>query len=134
MAAGSSTYLKLLIGDTPVATACQKSTSFTINNELVDVSCKDNNGFRSMRPGLKSGSISVSGYIDWAAAATANPSVLAAGTLAGTRLKVEVSSTEASAFGLDGYAYCEEFTCTGDGIEQPVEYSATLQMDGAFTL
>ena len=94
MAAANSTVYKLSIGSTPVAIACQTGVSWEASQDLVEVSCKDFNGFKSYRGGAKGASINVEGIIDLAAATGASSLNLAAALLANTLLEVAADNCD----------------------------------------
>lgn len=132
MAAANSTKFKLLIGTTPVAIACQTDTSFSVQRDMVETSCKDFNGFRTYRPGAKGASANVEGIVQ-TPAGTTDPATLLNSLLNGDLLTVEVSSDEAGVPGLSGSAYVENYEQTGSGIEGMVTFSGTLRFSGSFS-
>ena len=133
MAAANSTLVKLSIGETPVAVACQTNTDWEITRDLINTACKDFNGFNTYRPGAKGGSISVEGIFQ-ATAGTGDPVAMATALLAGTLLEVEVSSSETGVPTLTGEAYAENFKCSASGIENLVTFTCSLKLSGSFTV
>lgn len=116
-----------------MAIACQNDTSWEANRELVETTCKDGGGYRMYRPGLRGASTNVTGYVQ-TPAGTADPKAMATAMMAGTLLEVTTSSSEVGVPGISGEAYCENFSVTGSGVEQMVEFSATLRFHGTFAI
>jgi hypothetical protein len=45
--------------------ACQRGVSFTANDELIDVTCKQDNGYANFLPGKRTFSVSGDALVDW---------------------------------------------------------------------
>ena len=63
MAIFNGTDLGVYIGSTLIAAATD--VTLTLNAETIDITTKDSSAFRELLPGLRSGSMSVSGLIDY---------------------------------------------------------------------
>ena len=129
MAIINGTVWLLALGGTDLPD--QTEGSISINMEMRDITTKDSSGYRELLPGLRSGTISVSGLID----------DQGTGGAGGTLFTALSAQTEQSiVFGLDStndyhytcFGYCSSLEVSG-GTEDNVTYSATFELTRAIT-
>ena len=129
MAIINGTVWLLALGGTDLPD--QTEGSISINMDMRDITTKDSAGYRELLPGLRSGSISVSGIVDDEGT----------GGAGGTLFTALSSQTEQSiVFGLDStndyhytcFGYCSSLEVSG-GTEDNVTYSATFELTRAIT-
>lgn len=127
MAIINGTVWLLALGGTDLPD--QTEGSISINMEMRDITTKDSNGYRELLPGLRSGTISVSGIVD----------DQGTGGASGTLFTALSAQTEQSiVFGLDGaddyhytcFGFCSSLEVSG-GTEDNVTYSATIELTRA---
>jgi len=130
MAVFNGTNVAVLISSTAVAHATE--CSMTLNHDIIEVTTKDSSGMRELIPGLKSGSISVSGLQE----VTGSNGIKALTQTFNTGTAVTVVFDQGIAS--DG----EKFTNTGailtslemsGGTEDAPTYSATFELSGTIT-
>jgi len=132
MAIFNGTELGVYIDSTLIAAATDCSLS--LNTETIDITTKDSAGYRELLGGLKSGSISVSGLIDYVDASNKDFADLWTAWEARTILTLKFSKTNESTGELS-------FTCGGiittleqsGGTEDTATYSATFELTGPVT-
>jgi len=129
MAIINGTVWLLALGGTDLPD--QTEGSISINREMRDITTKDSSGYRELLPGLRSGTISVSGLID----------DQGTGGAGGTLFTALSAQTEQSiVFGLDStndyhytcFGFCSSLEVSG-GTEDNVTYSATFELTRAIT-
>ncbi len=129
MAIINGTVWLLALGGTELPD--QTEGSISINMEMRDITTKDSSGYRELLPGLRSGTISVSGLID----------DQGTGGAGGTLFTALSAQTEQSiVFGLDStndyhytcFGFCSSLEVSG-GTEDNVTYSATFELTRAIT-
>jgi len=129
MAIINGTVWLLALGGTDLPDQTERSIS--INMEMRDITTKDSSGYRELLPGLRSGTISVSGLID----------DQGTGGAGGTLFTALSAQTEQSiVFGLDStndyhytcFGFCSSLEVSG-GTEDNVTYSATFELTRAIT-
>ena len=129
MAIINGTVWLLALGGTDLPD--QTEGSISINMDMRDITTKDSSGYRELLPGLRSGSISVSGIVDDEGT----------GGAGGTLFTALSSQTEQSiVFGLDStndyhytcFGFCSSLEVSG-GTEDNVTYSATFELTRAIT-
>jgi len=129
MAIINGTVWLLALGGTDLPD--QTEGSISINMEMRDITTKDSSGYRELLPGLRSGTISVSGLID----------DQGTGGAGGTLFTALSAQTEQSiVFGLDStndyhytcFGFCSSLEVSG-GTEDNVTYSATFELTRAIT-
>ena len=129
MAIINGTVWLLALGGTDLPD--QTEGSISINMEMRDITTKDSSGYRELLPGLRSGTISVSGLID-------DQGTGGAGGTLFTALSAQTEQT--IVFGLDStndyhytcFGYCSSLEVSG-GTEDNVTYSATFELTRAIT-
>ena len=129
MAIINGTVWLLALGGTDLPD--QTEGSISINMEMRDITTKDSSGYRELLPGLRSGTISVSGLID----------DQGTGGAGGTLFTALSAQTEPLIFGFDDASDDYNYTCNGfctslevsAGTEDNVTYSATFEITGAIT-
>jgi TP901-1 family phage major tail protein len=132
MAIFNGTELGVYIDSTLIAAATDCSLS--LNTETIDITTKDSAGYRELLGGLKSGSISVSGLIDYVDASNKDFADLWTAWEARTILTLKFSKANESTGELS-------FTCGGiittleqsGGTEDTATYSATFELTGPVT-
>ena len=120
----------------------QTEGSISINMEVIDVSTKDSGGYRELKPGMRSATISVSGLIDDDGAGGAGGTLFALiddGTVAAVRdaQVALVFGFTAAAPATDEYNYSCNAILTSlevsGATEDNVTYSATFEVTGPIT-
>jgi len=129
MAIFNGTDLGVYIGSTLIAAATD--VSLTLNAETIDITTKDSAAFRELLPGLRSGSVSVSGLIDYVDASNKDFLDLYGAWEARTELTLKFSKAtlgtgEAS---FQGNAFLTSLEQSG-GTEDTASYSATFELTG----
>lgn len=129
MAIFNGTDLGVYIGTTLIAAATD--VSLTLNAETIDITTKDSAAFRELLPGVRSGSISVSGLIDYVDAANKDFIDLYAAWEGRTELTLKFSKatlgTGEASFGANAYITSLE---QSGGTEDTASYSATFELTG----
>ena len=108
--------------------------SISVSTDMRDITTKTSGGWRTLLPGLKSASLSVSGL--FAEDATNGYNELATHQLSGTKVFVLYTNVDGSGaantgdeqFNFEGYITSLEQTA---GVEDNVGYSMTIEMSGA---
>ncbi len=129
MAIFNGTDLGVYIDQVLIAAATD--VSLTLNAETIDITTKDSAAFRELLPGVRSGSISVSGLIDYVDAANKdtlnlydaweNRSVLA--------LKFSKATLATGEASFSANAFITSLEQSG-GTEDTASYSATFELTG----
>jgi TP901-1 family phage major tail protein len=129
MAIFNGTDLGVYIDQVLIAAATD--VSLTLNAETIDITTKDSAAFRELLPGVRSGSISVSGLIDYVDAsnrdtlnlydAWENRSVLA------LKFSKATLGTGEASFSANGFITSLE---QSGGTEDTASYSATFELTG----
>ena len=133
MAIFNGTELGVYIDSTLIAAATDCSIS--LNMETIDITTKDSAGFRELLGGVKSGSISVSGLIDYNDSANKDVSDLF--TALDNRTALALKFAKATPVAGEDFNYnasgfitsLEQSGCT----EDTATYSATFESTGAIT-
>lgn len=130
MAIFNGTDLGVYIGSNLIAAATD--VSLTLNAETIDITTKDSSRFRELLPGLRSGSMSVSGLIDYVDASNQDFLNLYDAWEAGTSLTLKFSrstlATGEASFAASGFITSLE---QSGGTEDTASYSATFELTGA---
>lgn len=124
----SGNALLLYIGDDPIA--CTSDASFDMTRELIEVTCKDNNGAKQYTVGGTDGTFSVTGM--WMYDAPYGVEDLATAYLAGTKLTARWATAETGDFYLQADVYITQFGGSS-GVNAPATYTATFQITGPIT-
>ena len=102
--------------------------SISLNQETIDVTTKDSSGMRELLPGLKSGSVSVSGLQDYSDAAGVEKLT---GTFdTGAAVAIIWDSTSGETFSASGILTSLELA---GGTEDAPTYSASFELTGTIT-
>lgn len=132
MAIFNGTELGVYISDVLIAAATDCSLS--LNVETIDITTKDSQGFRELLGGVRSGSISVSGLIDYVDAT--NKDMADLWTVWETRTAVTVVFSKANEatgdLSFSASAILTSLEQSG-GTEDTATYSATFELTGAIT-
>lgn len=132
MAIFNGTELGVYIDDTLIAAATDCSLS--LNMETIDITTKDSSGFRELLGGLRSGSISCSGLIDYLDASNKDITDLWTAWENRSSLTLKFSkaneSTGELSFSASGFITSLE---QSGGTEDTATYSATFELTGAIT-
>jgi TP901-1 family phage major tail protein len=132
MAIFNGTELGVYIDSTLIAAATDCSLS--LNMETIDITTKDSAGYRELLGGLKSGSISVSGLIDYLDASNKDITDLWTAWENRTSLTLKFSkaneTTGELSFSASGFITSLE---QSGGTEDTATYSATFELTGAIT-
>jgi TP901-1 family phage major tail protein len=133
MAIFNGTELGVYIDSTLIAAATDCSLS--LNVETIDITTKDSAGFRELLGGVRSGSISVSGLIDYTDA-DSNKDVTDLWTAWEARTAVTVKFSKATEvtgdLSFSASAIITSLEQSG-GTEDTATYSATFELTGAIT-
>jgi TP901-1 family phage major tail protein len=130
MAIFNGTNLGVYIGGTLVAAATDCSLS--LNMETIDITTKDSAGYRELLGGLRSGSISCSGLIDYQDASNKDITDLYDAWEGRTELTLKFSSeiTGDESYTANGFLTSLE---QSGGTEDTATYSATFELTGEVT-
>jgi TP901-1 family phage major tail protein len=132
MAIFNGTELGVYIDDTLIAAATDCSLS--LNMETIDITTKDSSGYRELLGGLKSGSISCSGLIDYVDASNKDIDDLWTAWENRTSLTLKFSKANEStgdlSFAASGFITSLE---QSGGTEDTATYSVTFELTGAIT-
>jgi TP901-1 family phage major tail protein len=132
MAIFNGTELGVYIGGTLIAAATDCSLS--LNMETIDITTKDSSGYRELLGGLKSGSISCSGLIDYLDAS--NKDITDLWTAWENRdtlvLKFAKANETAGELSFSASGFITSLEQSG-GTEDTATYSATFELTGAIT-
>lgn len=126
--------LKVRVGSTPTAILRQNDAQLSINSETVDISTKDTDGWRETMNGLKSWSISGSGFWAFNDAAGGNQSVLYNALFAQTALPVEFGTGISGDPKFSGSAVVTQWEASSSGASEATSYSYTFEGNGALTI
>lgn len=132
MAIFNGTELGVYIGTTLIAAATDCTLS--LNMEMIDITTKDSSAFRELLPGLRSGSISCSGLIDYLDASNKDVSDLwdAFENKTALTLKFEKATQTTGELSFSATGYISSLEQSG-GTEDTATYSATFELSGAIT-
>lgn len=130
MAIFNGTNLGVYIGGTLVAAATDCSLS--LNMETIDITTKDSAGYRELLGGLRSGSISCSGLIDYQDASNKDITDLYDAWEARTELTLKFSSEISGDESYTANGYLTSLEQSG-GTEDTATYSATFELTGEVT-
>lgn len=130
MAIFNGTELGVYIDSTLIAAA--QDVSLSLNMETIDITTKDSSGFRELLAGVRSGSMSCSGLIDYLDAS--NKDITDLWTAYETRASLTLKFSKANettgelSFGATGFLTSLE---QSGGTEDTATYSATFELTGA---
>jgi TP901-1 family phage major tail protein len=129
MAIFNGTDLGVYIGSTLIAAATD--VSLTLNAETIDITTKDSAAFRELLPGVRSGSISVSGLIDYVDTSNKDFIDLYAAweTRAVLSLKFSKANLQTGDASFAANAFITSLEQSG-GTEDTASYSATFELTG----
>lgn len=132
MAIFNGTELGVYMDSTLIAAATDCSLS--LNVETIDITTKDSAGFRELLGGVRSGSISVSGLVDYLDASNKDVNDLWTAWEARTAVTVKFSkATEVTGdLSFSASAIITSLEQSG-GTEDTATYSATFELTGAIT-
>ena len=129
MAIFNGTDLGVYIGSTLIAAATD--VTLTLNAETIDITTKDSSAFRELLPGLRSGSMSVRGLIDYVDASNKDFLDLYGAWESRTALVLKFSksslATGEASFSASGFVTSLE---QSGGTEDTATYSATFELTG----
>ena len=130
MAIFNGTELGVYIGTTLIAAATDCSLS--LSAEVIDITTKDSAGFRELLPGLRSGSMSVSGLVDYVDASNQDYTDLFTAFENRTLLTLKFSKATLATgeISIAAGAYLTSLEQSG-GTEDTATYSATFELTGA---
>ena len=134
---GSSFLLKDNSTGTPATIGGMRSTSMTINGEMVDITTKDSSGRQELLTGLTSFSLSSDGLMDFNPTTAANTGFDELFNQAYTnRTKVTfvftLASTASGDYTFSGSGAITALSISG-GVEDAPTYSVSIQGSGALT-
>jgi len=130
MAIFNGTNLGVYMGGTLIAAATDCSLS--LNMETIDITTKDSSGYRELLAGLRSGSISVSGLIDYADASNKDVTDLYDAWEGRTELTLKFSSEISGDESYTANGFLTSLEQSG-GTEDTATYSATFELTGEVT-
>jgi len=128
MAVLNGTNLGVYIGGTIIAAA--QDVSLSLSAEMIDITTKDSSAWRELLPGLRSGSMSCSGLIDFA---SANKDAIDLWSAYEDRslLSLKFDDTGGGAeFTASGYITSLELS---GGTEDTATFSATFELTGTIS-
>jgi len=128
MAVFNGTNIAVTLGGTAVAHATECSLS--LNQETIEVTTKDSSGMRELIPGLKSGSISISGLQEVAGSAGVKALAGAMNTGAAVALVFDQVETSGEKWTANGILTSLELA---GGTEDAPTYSASFELTGTIT-
>lgn len=129
MAIFNGTNLGVYIDGTIIAAATDCSLS--LNMETIDITTKDSAGYRELLAGMRSGSISVSGLIDYQATDKDTVDLYTAWeNRTSLTLKFSSEITSDTSFTASGFLTSLE---QSGGTEDTATYSATFELTGQVT-
>lgn len=129
MAIFNGTNLGVYIDGTIIAAATDCSLS--LNMETIDITTKDSAGYRELLAGMRSGSISVSGLIDYQSADKDTVDLYTAWeNRTSLTLKFSSEITSDTSFTASGFLTSLE---QSGGTEDTATYSATFELTGQVT-
>ena len=130
MAIFNGTNLGVYIGGTLIAAA--QDVSLSLSMETIDITTKDSAGYRELLAGLRSGSMSCNGLIDYVDASNKDVTDLYGAWEARTELTLKFSSeiTGDTSFTASGFLTSLE---QSGGTEDTATYSATFELTGQVT-
>jgi hypothetical protein len=118
-----------LTGD-PIA--CQRGVTCTINDALIDVSCKQDNGYSTFLPGLRTVSISGDALVDWQPAInTEGISELVAAFTGRSLVKFTIADSTNTDIFFEAEGYIESLEVNA-AMEAEVSYTFTMAGSGDF--
>lgn len=120
----------LIVASGGNAYGCQTSGTLNFDSDMLETTCKSNAPNRTFIPGLINATVDVGGFYD--PAATEGVSEIFSDITNGTLVSVRFGQTGTSETFYQGDAYVSNLSITGD-INDPANYSATLQFTGAVT-
>ena len=132
MAIFNGTELGVYMDSTLIAAATDCSLS--LNVETIDITTKDSAGFRELLGGVRSGSISVSGLVDYLDASNKDVTDLWTAWEARTAVTVKFAKAneETGELSFSASAIITSLEQSG-GTEDTATYSATFELTGAIT-
>lgn len=132
MAIFNGTELGVYIDSTLIAAATDCSLS--LNMETIDITTKDSAGYRELIGGLKSGSISCSGLIDYLDASNKDITDLwtAWENRTSLTLKFSKANEETGELSFSASGFITSLEQSG-GTEDTATYSVTFELTGAIT-
>ena len=130
MAIFNGTNLGVYMGGTLIAAATDCSLS--LNMETIDITTKDSAGYRELLAGLRSGSISVSGLIDYTDASNKDVTDLYDAWEGRTELTLKFSSELSGDESYTANGFLTSLEQSG-GTEDTATYSATFELTGEVT-
>jgi hypothetical protein len=113
-----------------VLIGCLTSNNVDLAVELIDATCKDNNGARAVLPGGVSGSVPFSGIFE--TTSTYGLDELVSLLLAKTRVGIKQAVAGAGGLYVQGYAYITGLSWAGE-LNAASTFSGTFEFDGAIT-
>jgi TP901-1 family phage major tail protein len=130
MAIFNGTNLGVYIGGTIIAAA--QDVSMSLSMETIDITTKDSAGYRELLAGLRSGSMSCNGLIDYADASNKDVTDLYAAWESRTELTLKFSTEQATDTSFEASGFLTSLEQSG-GTEDTATYSATFELTGQVT-
>jgi len=109
---------------------CLTANNIDLNRELIEATCKDNDGARNVLLGGISGSIPFAGNFN--AASSYGLSQLLDVILNGTRVGIKQAVEGSGGLYVAAYAYLQNVSWGGD-VNSPSTFSGTFEIDGPVT-
>jgi len=137
MATFNGTLLGVYITDGDPASdkliAAAQDVSLSLSAETIDVTTKQSGGFRQLLPGLRSGTMSVNGLIDYAASGTDKDTIdlwtaFESKTRLALRFQKDPDNDVAGDMQIYAYGYITSLEQSA-GTEDTATYSATFELD-----
>ena len=131
MATQNSTLVKIYVGSTPIAVACLTSNSWESTSDLRETTCKDTDGHRTYKYGMKGWTMSCEGMLDQTiTGATNDPFALHEAMQARTELTVLMGSGVSGDRWVSGIGLVASYSENFDGVEDNATWSASLTGSG----
>ena len=130
MAIFNGTNLGVYIGGTLIAAA--QDVSMSLSMETIDITTKDSAGYRELLAGLRSGSMSCNGLIDYVDASNKDVTDLYGAWEGRTELTLKFSSEITGDTSFEASGFLTSLEQSG-GTEDTATYSATFELTGQVT-
>jgi len=129
----STQKLHIVESSVPKMVAHLTNLSLSFSGETIDLTSKDNNGFKDFIMGLKSFSLSAEGFVDFQTGTDQrNFDDFMTAARAGTPLTVLVKNSTVGDSTIQGTAYVTSLELTS-GTEEGATFTATLEFAGDVT-
>jgi len=129
---GTKLGVYVTVGGTDTLIAAATDCSLSLSMETIDITTKDSAGYRELLAGVRSGSMSVSGLIDYTDASNQDVTDLFAAYNNRTILSLVFSNAEVGDQKYSASGFMTSLEQSG-GTEDTATYSATFELTGIVT-